>query len=223
MEIFHFGKQEFQLLKSTEKDRVEFQRKFFVRDIDVSQRAYPQVVTALKQQSDEATACLMVEMDGYYTVWHEVKISQPPVALANLDASVDQDAFAQPFTQGISRGTSAQRLSASPTLSQPLIPQSAPADSPLTVHSSQKMTASIAKVVQDVVEKALAHNTHIVPEHLVDALKAEIATLAQDPPVTLEDLVEALNTELPNPKLALQLAQKVFSETGEREPERPRY
>lgn len=218
MRIFHLRIQEFQLLESTEPDRVQFQKKTFVRDIDVSQRAYSQVSDSLQKQGDDSTACLMVEMEGYYTIWREVETPQaiaiePTHSDSHLHLS--EATVAQPLSprisQGISRGVVAEAISNTSDSSQPMTNPTFQVHSAET-HKQRKLTTVITKVVQGVVEQALEENRHIVPEHLIAVLKTELAPLTQEAPITLAELIEALKTELPNLNVASNLAQKVLSD-----------
>lgn len=216
MNIIYLGKQEFELLKSTEIDRIEFQKKTFVRDIDVSQRAHSQVVNALQNQGDNSVACLMVEMEGYYTLWREVEISQTvAVEPTQADSALGEATVAQPLNQrmrqGVSRGVAAEALEITAVSAQPLPNSTVQLDAAET-HNQKTLVTLITKVVQEAVEQALEENRHIVPEHLIAVLKTEIATLAQETPITLEELIQALKTELPSLKVASNLAQKVLSD-----------
>lgn len=216
MRIFHLRIQEFQLLESTETDRVQFQKKTFVRDIDVSQRAYLQVMDSLQKQGNDSIACLMVEMEGYYTIWREVEIPQAiAVEPTHPHSNLGETSIVQPFSprisQGMSRGVAAEALEIASGSSQPLSHPTFQVNSAET-HKQRKLTTVITKVVQEAVEQALEENRHIVPEHLIAVLKTEIAPLAQETPITLEELIEALKTELPNLKVASNLAQKVLSD-----------
>lgn len=80
MKVFQFSPHELEALPKTEDNRLLFQGRTFVEDFNVSQRVYQRVIEQLRQQDDETTFCLVVEMETGYMTWREVKPSPAPVA-----------------------------------------------------------------------------------------------------------------------------------------------
>lgn len=75
MKVFQFSPHELEALPKTEDNRLLFQGRTFVEDFNVSQRVYQRVIEQLRQQDDETTFCLVVEMETGYMTWREVKPS----------------------------------------------------------------------------------------------------------------------------------------------------
>lgn len=80
MKVFQFSPHELEALPKTEDNRLLFQGRTFVEDFNVSQRVYQRVIEQLRQQDDETTFCLVVEMETGYMTWREVKPSPAPMA-----------------------------------------------------------------------------------------------------------------------------------------------
>jgi hypothetical protein len=106
MKVFQFSPHELEALPKTEDNRLLFQGRTFVKDFNVSQRFYQRIIEQLRQQGDETTFCLVVEMEAGYMAWREVKPSSTDAIgihateVTSLDQP-PQDASVLPTTKTI--------------------------------------------------------------------------------------------------------------------------
>lgn len=92
MKIFHLSLREFETLNKDHADQLVFQDKTYVKGDAFSERVYDRVIETLRAE-DNFDSCLVVDMDGGYFVWREVK--QPEVVEeAPEPQSLDSDEIA---------------------------------------------------------------------------------------------------------------------------------
>lgn len=77
MKVIELSAAEFEALGASPRQLV-FRGKTFVKDLMFSDRVYQRTVNALRQEGDDNTSCLIVQMENSYVLWHEDKV-QPRV------------------------------------------------------------------------------------------------------------------------------------------------
>ena len=73
MKIFHLSLREFETLNKDHVDQLVFQEKTYVKGDAFSERVYDRVIEKLRNEDDNLISCLVVDMEGCYFVWNEVK------------------------------------------------------------------------------------------------------------------------------------------------------
>ncbi|GAP95577.1 hypothetical protein [Leptolyngbya sp. NIES-2104] len=76
MKIFHLSLREFETLNKDHADQLVFQEKTYVKGDAFSERVYDRVIENLHLEGNDLTSCLVVDMDGGYFVWREVKLPE---------------------------------------------------------------------------------------------------------------------------------------------------
>lgn len=182
MKIVELSVREFESLEKDHENKLLFDGKTFVQDFAFSQRVYPRIVNELGEKGDDTTACLIVDRNGDYVLWHEVEAPSSGTAPGhNLDrASNPPD---------------------SASTASVLIPSDQPrlSEASLMDRSPDELTISIATLVEQVVEEVLARKQQITLEQtleqLVDVLQATIPA-----PTVATPLAHQLFTQMEQPE-----------------------
>ncbi|BAU11997.1 hypothetical protein LEP3755_25210 [Leptolyngbya sp. NIES-3755] len=118
MKIFHLSLREFETLNKNRADQLVFQDKTYVKGDAFSERVYDRVIENLRAE-DDSTTCLVVDMNGGYFVWREIK--RPEIVVEEEipeDSLIDSDEMSNLIAFSID-----QVIEAVLTRKQPITPE----------------------------------------------------------------------------------------------------
>jgi hypothetical protein len=85
MKVLQIGAYEFESLYKDGEERLLYQGRTFFKGLAFNERVYQKVLEQLQQEGDDATACLIVEIQNSYVLWHEVKAAPLAPPAKNVD------------------------------------------------------------------------------------------------------------------------------------------
>ncbi len=146
------------------KTTVLFQGKMFSRGTDFSTRVYSQMIDELQGTGDEDAPCLVVDMGGYYSIWHIVE--SPRTALSTLNKMTPphhHSASAAVISQKSTEPDQEQLLSLVGSVTQRILAEVRTPQAPITLN------ALIERLKQEIPDPNVA-------EQLAAQLLAHIST-----------------------------------------------